>query len=78
MDGATSTADPYTAYTERLRRLEAERKVARAKALELKREIKKESKRKKTLFTKTKCFSAAELYAAARKAESAENGGEPP
>lgn len=78
MDGAASTADPYTAYTERLRRLEAERKAARARALELKREIKKETKRKKSLFTKTKRFSAAELYAAARKAESAENGGEPP
>ena len=74
MDGAATSADPST---ERLRNLEEERKAAKARALALKREIKKETSRKKALCAKTRRFSAAELYSAARKAEIAEGGGAP-
>lgn len=77
MDGAASATDPYA---ERLRNLELERKVARARALELKRQIQKETKRKKSLQSKTRRFTSAELFSAARRAEvaEAESGGAPP
>ena len=71
MDGAAAAAEPYT---ERLRNLQLERKAARARALELKREIKKETTRKKCLLSKTRRFTAAELFSAARKAEIAQAG----
>ena len=65
---------------ERLRNLELERKVARARALELKRQIQKETKRKKRLLSKTRRFTSAELFSAARRAEmtEAEGGVAPP
>ena len=61
-------ADPGA---ERLRALEVERKAAKARSTELKRQIKREMRRKKILFAKTRGFTAAELYAAARRAEAA-------
>ena len=61
-------ADPGA---ERLRALEVERKAAKARSTELKRQIKREMRRKKILFAKTRGFTAAELYTAARRAEDA-------
>ena len=72
LPAATSAADEYS---ERLRNLESERKAARARALELKREVKKETKRQKCLLSRTRRFTAAELFSAARKAEAAQAEG---